>query len=140
MKKWGGSVLNYDVTFCCSQIIFLRPVRRIGTEIRSGPVRSSVSDRSRTDLGPDRFDVRKFFRRCKIFENKNLERRNRFRQKIVEIGAILAIFELFEGWKIRVPLLGEFSRSSQDLYRNPLQIEHSPGRLSKFFEKWRVAF
>ena len=33
---------------------YVRPVRRIGTEIRSGPVRSAVSDRSRTDLGPDR--------------------------------------------------------------------------------------
>ena len=34
---------------------YIRPVRRIGTENRSGPVRSAVSDRSRADLGPDRF-------------------------------------------------------------------------------------
>ena len=49
---------------------YVRPVRRIGTEIRSGPVRSglrsSVSDRSRTDLGPDRFDEI-FFDGAKIF-------------------------------------------------------------------------
>ena len=48
---------------------YVRPVRRIGTEIRSGPVRSAVSDRSRTDLGPDRFDEN-FFRRRAIFKKK----------------------------------------------------------------------
>ena len=47
--------------------------------------------------------TRKFFRRRENFEKKSLERRDRFRQKIVKIGAILAIFEPFEGWKIRVP-------------------------------------
>ena len=40
---------------------------------------------------------------------------DRFRQKIVEIGAILAIFEAFEVRKICMQLFGEFSRSSQDL-------------------------
>ena len=48
-------------------ITYVRPVRRIGTEIRSGPVRSVVSDRSRTDLGPDRSDEF-FFDDAKIFE------------------------------------------------------------------------
>ena len=48
---------------------YLRPVRRIGTEIRSGPVRSSVSDRSRTDLGPDRFDEN-FFDGAKFLKTK----------------------------------------------------------------------
>ena len=48
---------------------YVRPVRRIGTEIWSGPVRSAVSDRSRTDLGPDRFDEN-FFRRRAIFKKK----------------------------------------------------------------------
>ena len=75
---------------------YVRPVRRIGTGIRSGPVRSAVSDRSRTDLGPDRFDEIFFFRRRAIFKKKSLERCGRFRQKIDEIGAILAIFEPFE--------------------------------------------
>ena len=80
---------------------------------RSGPVRSSVSDRSRADLGPDRFN--KIFSDGVKFSKKSLERRDRFRQKIVEIGAILAIFEPFEVWKIRVPFFGEFGQSSQDL-------------------------
>ena len=48
---------------------YLRPVHRIGTKIRSGPVRSAVSDRSCTDLGPDRFDEN-FFRRRTIFKKK----------------------------------------------------------------------
>ena len=39
-----------------------------------------------------------------------------------------------------MPLFGEFGRSSRDLYRNPFRNVLSPGRLSKFFEKWRVAF
>ena len=42
-------------------------------------------------------------------------RRDRFRPKIVEIGAILAIFEPFEVRKFRTPFFGEFGRSSQDL-------------------------
>ena len=35
------------------------------------------------------------------------------------------------------PLSGEFNRSSQDAY---LSKRTSPGRLSQFFEKWRVGF
>ena len=42
-------------------------------------------------------------------------RADRFRQKIVEIGAILAIFESFEVRKFRMPLFSEFGRSSRDL-------------------------
>ena len=95
--------------------------------------------------------ARKCFGRFEHFSKTRSARRRRFRQKIIEIGAILAIFKPFEvllfgnnleqiDEKMHMPLLGEFSRSSQDLYRNPLQIEHSPGRLSKFFEEWRVAF
>ena len=40
---------------------------------------------------------------------------DRFRPRIVQIGAILAIFEPFEIRKIHMPLLSEFGRSSQDL-------------------------
>ena len=46
---------------------YVLPGRPIGTEIRSGPVRSSVSDRSCTDLGPDR-SGENFFDDAKIFE------------------------------------------------------------------------
>ena len=62
-----------------------------------------------------------FFRRCENFRPRENFRKTRsgrcerFRQKIVEIGAILAIFEPFEVWKIRVPFFGEFGQSSQDL-------------------------
>ena len=51
----------------------------------------------------------------KTFRKFSSGRRDRFRQKIVEIGAILAIFEPFEVRKFRMPFFGEFSRSSQDL-------------------------
>ena len=48
--------------------MFVRSDRsRIGTEIWSGPVRSAVSDRSRTDLGPDR-SHQKIFDGAKIFQ------------------------------------------------------------------------
>ena len=92
---------------------YVLPVRRIGTEIRSGPVQSAVSDRSRADLGPDRFD--KKISTARTFQKESLDRRNRFCPRIVKIGAILAIFEPFEVWKIRVPFFGEFGQSSQDL-------------------------
>ena len=115
-------------------------VRSVGSVPKTGPVRSGLRSRIGLALISVRIGSTKIFPTARNFRKKSLERRDRFRQKIVEIGAILAIFEPFEVWKIRVPLFGEFSRSSQDLYRNPLQIELSPGRLSKFFEKWRVAF
>ena len=84
--------------------------------------------------------ARFFFRRRENFWKQSLGRRDRFHPKIVEIGAILAIFEPFEVLEIHMPLFGEFGRSSRDLYRNPLRNVLSPGRLSKFFEKWRVRF
>ena len=39
----------------------------VGSVTKSGLVRSAVSDRSRTDLGPDRFDD--FFRRRENFDD-----------------------------------------------------------------------
>ena len=39
---------------------------------------------------------------------KSSGRRDRFRPKIVETGAILAIFEPFEVWKVSVQFFGEF--------------------------------
>ena len=50
----------------------------------------------------------------KLFWNDSFRRCDRFRPKIVEIGAILAIFEPFEVFKIHMPLFGEFGRSSRD--------------------------
>ena len=57
--------------------------------------------------------VAKIFRRpenfggTKILE-KNWGRRDRFRPKIVEIGAMLAIFVPFEVRNFRTPFFGEF--------------------------------
>ena len=67
-------------------------------------------------------------------------RRDENRPRIVKIGVILAIFEPLKILKNHMQLFREFRRSSRDLYRNPLRTELSPGRLPKFFEKWRVAF
>ena len=50
-----------------------------------------------------------------LYSHQDTENRRKIKKKIVEIGAILAIFEPFEGWKIHAPLFGEFSRSSRDL-------------------------
>ena len=58
----------------------------------------------------------KIFRPRENLGKKSLDRRDQFCPKIVEIGAILAIFKPFQVLKIHMPLLGEFSRSSQDLY------------------------
>ena len=99
--------------------------RRGGRENRRGAC-SGKAQGARKSTGAMTTTARKFSvvakknQRRANFSKTRSARRRRFRQKIIEIGAILAIFEPFEGWKIRVPLLGEFSRSSRDLYRNPL--------------------
>ena len=86
----------------------------------------------------------------KFLKNRSA-RRDQNRPRIVKIGAILAIFEPFEVllfgqnldqkdeenphatfWRIQLIVPG--------FYRNSSQTELSPGRLSKFFEKWRVQF
>ena len=96
--------------------------RSVGSDVKTGPVRSgpvrsgpvfglgSVLHWSRS--GSVR---RKFFRRRENFWKTRSGRRDRFRQKMVKIGAILAIFESFEVRKYRTPFFGEFGRSSQDL-------------------------
>ena len=68
----------------------------------------------KNDFSNDFLSTRKFRRRGK-FQKQNLGRRDGFRPKIVEIGAILAIFEPFEIRKFCTPFFGEFGRSSQDL-------------------------
>ena len=61
----------------------------------------------------------KFFSARQIFSKTKSGRRDRFRQKIIKIGAILAIFEPFEVRKFRMPFFGELGRSSQDLGEPP---------------------
>ena len=82
------------------------------------PIRSFVRSLARSLAGAL---VAKIFRRrenfgdTEILEKKSLGRCDRFRPRIVEIGAILAIFEPFEIRKFCTPFFGEFGRSSQDL-------------------------
>ena len=90
-------------------------VRSVGSVPKSGPVRSGLRSRIGLALISVRIGPTKNFPTARKFRKKSSERRDRFRQKIVEIGAILAIFEPFEVWKIRVPFFGEFGQSSQDL-------------------------
>ena len=63
----------------------------------------------------ENFSSTRKFRRCENFGKKSLGRCDRFRQKFVEIGANLAIFEPKYTSKNHTPLFGEFSRLSQDL-------------------------
>ena len=76
----------------------------------------------------------------KRFGNDRFCRCDQFRTKVIEIGAILAIFEPFEVSKIHVPRFLRIWPIVPGFTRNPIRIELSPGRLSKFFEKCRVAF
>ena len=120
------------------RIHYVRPVRRIGTEIRSGPVRSSVSDRSRTDLGPDRFNKifsdgvkfsKKKFGATRSISSKN--RRNRSHPRdfwaVWSLENSRAIF-----WRIR-PIVPGFRR----LW---LQFDQIPGRSAEFTKKWHMDF
>ena len=95
-------------------------VRSVGSVPKSGPVRSGLRSRIGLALISVRIGPTKNFPTARKFRKESWERRDRFRQKIVEIGAILAIVESFEVRKFRLQLFGEFGRSSQDLYRNPL--------------------
>ena len=88
------------------------PSDRTSKPVRSGPVFGLGSVLHWSRSGSVR---RKFFRRRENFWKTRSGRRDRFRQKIVKIGAILAIFESFEVGKYRTPFFGEFGGSSQDL-------------------------
>ena len=86
----------------------------------------------------ENFRRRENFLTTRTFPKKNgLGRRERFRPKIVKIGAILVIFWPFEA---ETPLLGELSRSSWDSLHNPRQSGIIPGRSAEFTKKWHVDF
>ena len=75
------------------------------------------------------FFRRENFRPRENLGKKNLSRRDRFRPKIVEIGAILAIFEPFENWKFTC----HFWANSADLpriYSNLIMIRTNPGTIA----------
>ena len=84
------------------------------TPIRSF-VRSFARSLARWRARRENFSSTRKFRRRENFGKKSLGRCDRFRPRIVEIGAILAIFEPFEIRKFCTPFFGEFGRSSQDL-------------------------
>ena len=84
------------------------------TPIRSF-VRSFARPLARSRARRENFSPTRKFRRRGNFGKKSLGRCDRFRPRIVEIGAILAIFEPFEIRKFCTPFFGEFGRSSQDL-------------------------
>ena len=94
--------------------IYVRPVRRIGTENRSGPVRSTVSDRSRADLGPDR-SHEKIFDRAKFFEKLDRGAAIDFVKKSSKSELSSRFLSRSKFGKYRTPFFGKFGRSSQDL-------------------------
>ena len=75
-------------------------------------------------------DDTKIFSTPENFRKTRSGRRDRFRQKIVKIGAILAIYKPFEIRKWRALFFGEFDRSSQDLreshYDSPKSWDDRP--------------
>ena len=83
------------------------------------------------------------FRRRENFRKKGLGCRDRFRPKIVEIGAILAIFEPFEVRIFRTPFFGEFGRSSQDLgesdYDSPKSWDDRPNSPKNGMRNFRTS-
>ena len=95
----------------------------------------------------DRSCVAKFFRRRDKFfrprENlgkKSLGRRDRFRPKIVEIGAILAIFEPFDVWKFTSHFWANSADRPEIHCIIPPIVAQISGRSAEFAKKWRVKF
>ena len=80
------------------------------------------------------FSSTRKFRRRENFRKKNLGRRDRFPAKIVEIGAILAIFEPFEVRKFRTPFLAN-SADRPRIWVNRNQIRPNPGRIGRIRQK-----
>ena len=101
-------------------------VRSVGSVPKSGPVRSGLRSRIGLALISVRISPTKNFPTARKIRKKSSERRDRFRQKIVEIGAILAIFEPFEVlenshatfWRIR-PIVPGFRRLLITIQSNP---------------------
>ena len=66
------------------------------------------------------------FNDAKNLAKTNLSRRDRFRQKIVEIGAILAIFKPFEVWKFACHFLVNLANPPR-MFANLLTIHAKSG-------------
>ena len=68
--------------------------------------------------GPPWISSTKVIPTARSFQNKSLQQRTQFRQQAVDLEDILKISEPFVVWKIRVPIFGEFSRSSSEPENN----------------------
>ena len=84
-------------------------VPSVGSVPKTGPVRSGLQSRIGLVLILLRIALTNLFLTTQKFQTKNLGATDRCRPKLIEIRAILAIFEPFEVWKIRAPLFGECS-------------------------------
>ena len=78
--------------------------------------------------------TRKFFRRRENFRKKRSGRRDRFSAKIVEIGAILAIFEPFEVRNFARHFLANSAHRPR-IWANHTQIRANPGTIGRIHQK-----
>ena len=101
-----------------------RGLRFLGSR-RDLDARSFVRSYVRSLVRRENYSATQKSRRRENFRKKSSGRRDRFRPKIVEIGAILAIFKPFEVQKFDTPLFGEFGRSSQDLCESDNDLRKS---------------
>ena len=103
------------ITFWSDNSVSLIWQRAICLSTRTlAPWQSTDND----DNDDDDNDDAKNFRRRENFRKTRSGRRDRFRQKVVKIGAILAIFESCPAWNTRNVLLGTQQMSCLGQYRS----------------------
>ena len=102
----------------CFEIWWVPPLRTyVRTYVRNGGTHQ-ISKHSPNDARRANFSTTRKFRRRENFRKKNLGRCDHFRQKIVKIGAILAIFEPCPAWNTRNVLLGTQEMSCLGQHRS----------------------
>ena len=83
---------------------------------------------------------RNFFRPRENLGQKSLDRRDQFCPKIVELGAILAIFEPFENWKFTSHFWANSADRPEIHCIIPPIVAQISGRSAEFAKKWRMKF
>ena len=83
---------------------------------------------------------RKFFRPRENLGKQSLDRRDQFCPKIVEIGAILAIFEPFENWKFTSHFWANSADRPEIHCIIPPTVAQLSGRSAEFAKKWLMKF
>ena len=107
----GLAEARFDCTDDVSELMAPpQPVLQIRSVIHTSTTTTTTTTTKST--------TRKIFRRRENFQKKSSGRRDRFRQKIMKIGAILAIFEPFPGWNTRNVLLGTQEMSCLGQHRS----------------------